>query len=60
MCDLTDVLAASLVAMEATSLKGATVAEETGDVVNQVIKNGGLYQVVVMRVVQGAWMMTLC
>ena len=36
------------------------VAEETGDVVNQAIKNGGLYQVLVMRVVRGAWMMTLC
>lgn len=36
------------------------VAEEIGDVVNQVIKNDGLYQVLVMEVVRGGWMMTLC
>lgn len=48
---MTDVLAAFLVAMGATNLKGAMVAEEIGNVVNQAIKNDGLYQVLVMGVV---------
>ena len=50
----------SLVAMGATNLKGAIVAEEIGDVVNRVMRNDGLYQVLVMEVVRGGWMMTLC
>lgn len=46
--------------MGATNLKGAIVAEEIGDVVNRVMRNDGLYQVLVMEVVRGGWMMTLC
>lgn len=48
---MTDVLAAFLVAMGGTHLKRAMVAEEIGDVVNQAIKNDGLYQVLVTGVV---------
>lgn len=39
--------------MGATNLKGTMVAEEISDVVNQVMKNDGLYQVLVMEVVRG-------